>query len=186
MTGFSKVKTMMSTRLPGLMQTAAVYSVIVLFIYGWTIYWFLWKLPSWLYFMTAIELLTLFAYSMVVNLLESFFVLLLPLFLSILLPVKWFRDRFVARGSALVVVILAFLTYYSRLITGLVGLPSNLGWMLLAVAAAAVAAVFIFGRVAFLRRILEEIANRAVIFLFISFPISAISLLVVLIRNLFA
>ena len=177
---------MLASRLPTLQQAVAVYSIIVLFVYGWSIYWYLWKLPSWLFYMTAPEMLTIFAYTVVVNFLESIFVMLLPILLSILLPVTWFRDRFIARGVALVAVILTFLTYYSRLITGLVDLPPGLSRMMLEVAGAAILVTFISGKVVLLRKLLEEISNRAVIFLYLSLPISALSILVVLIRNIFA
>jgi len=186
MSGIAKIKATLSSRLPGLQQAASVYAVIVLFVYGWTIYWFLWKLPSWLYFMTAPELLAVFSYSMVMNLLESLCVLLLPVGLSLLLSERWFRDQFVARGVSLSVVLLGFLMYYSNLIAQLAGLPSYLGWLLLGVFAAAVLIVVVVGKVGFLRRGLEEISERMIIFLYLSIPISAISLIVVMVRNLLA
>jgi hypothetical protein len=186
MSDTSKNKAGISSRLPGLQQAVPVYAVIVLFVYGWTIYWFFWSLPSWLYFMTAPELLAIFAYSMVVNFLESLFVLLLPVCLSLALPVKWFRDQFVARGASLVALILTFLIFYSRLVAGLEDLPPGLGWIMLGVVAAAVLVVFVFGRVGILCRAVEEISDRAVIFLYIFLPLSGISLLIVVIRNLLA
>jgi hypothetical protein len=186
MSSLSKVKTTISSRLPKLQQVASVYAIIVLFVYGWTIYWYLWKLPSWLDFMTASELLAVFAYSMVVNFLESLFVLILPIALSLILPVNWFRDQFVARGVALVVVLLTALLFTSRIIAGLADLPPYLGWIIFGVILVAVLAVHIFGKVGFLRRTLEEVSDRAVIFLYVSVPVSAVSLIVVVIRNLLA
>ncbi len=182
---FSKVKALMASRLPNLQQTAAVYSIIVLFVYGWMIYWYLWKLPSWLFYLSLTDLLTYFAYAMTVNFFESVFVLLFPLVLCLLLPPGWLRDQFAVRGTTMVAVLLIFLTYYSRLITGLVDLPSNLHIMLLEVVFGMVMVAFIAGKVRLIRKVIEEISNRAIIFLYLSIPISAVSMLVVLIRNLF-
>jgi hypothetical protein len=44
--------------------------------------------------------------------------------------------------------------------------------------------VFFLDRIAFLRRILEELSDRFVVFLFISIPVSVVSLFVVLVRNI--
>ncbi len=184
--GLSRLKTWVASRLPESQQVASVYAVIVVFVYGWTIYWYIWKLPSWLFYLSLTDLLTYFAYAMMVNFLESIFVLLVPLALCLALPTNWLRDSFAARGSALVAVLLGFLTYYSRLITGLLDLPPNLPIMLLEVVLGMILAAYLAGRVRILRRAIEEISNRAIIFLYVFIPISAVSILAVLIRNLFA
>lgn len=44
--------------------------------------------------------------------------------------------------------------------------------------------VFLLGRIGFLSRIIEAFANRAVILLYISIPVSIISLVIVIIRNI--
>ena len=44
--------------------------------------------------------------------------------------------------------------------------------------------VFLVDQVGFLRRVLDELASRLTIFLYISIPVSVIALLVVLIRNI--
>ena len=46
--------------------------------------------------------------------------------------------------------------------------------------------VFLVGRIGLLRKAVEEIASRAVIFNYIFIPLSALSLLVVLFRNVFS
>jgi hypothetical protein len=88
--------------------------VIVLFVYGWTIIWFFWRLPGWVFFLSASEILMAAAYALATNLVESLAVLVLPLLLSLILPKTWFRNAFVARGAALVLALVAymiFLTY---------------------------------------------------------------------------
>ena len=121
-----------TSRLPSMGQLTAVYGVIVLMVYGWTIYWYLWKLPSWLYFLTLGELLVTFSYAMIVNFIESLLILLVPVLLSLLLPHHWFRERFVAQGVVMVVLLLIALMNYLNVITGLQDFPPGLGGKVLA------------------------------------------------------
>jgi hypothetical protein len=176
-------KSRFASRLPSMGQLTAVYGVIVLMIYSWTIYWYLWKLPSWLYFLTLGELLVTFSYAMVVNFIESLLVLLVPVLLSLLLPLRWFRDRFVAQGVILVVLLLIALMNYLDIITGLQGFPPGLGWLVLVVIMVIAFMIFLAGRIELFRKVVEEIGNRATIFIYIFLPISVLSIIVVLIRN---
>jgi hypothetical protein len=183
--GFLQLKAWLAKRMPTSQQLAPVYGVIVLIVYGWTIYWYIWKLPSWLYFLTLGEMAVAFAYAMVVNFLESALVLAVPVLFCLLLPSRWFRDQFVAQGTALVIFSLAALIKYLAVIITLQAIPAGMGVSVLLVVAGIVFAVFLVGRVGFLRNIVSEIASRATIFLYIFIPISVISILVVVGRNLF-
>ena len=183
---FSVVKAWFKNHMPDFQQILAVYGIVVLIVYGWTIYWYLWKLPSWLYFMSLSEILTVLAYAMVVNFLESLIVIALPLALSLLLPVQWFRDKFTAEGATLVFILLVLLMQYVTLITALVGIPPGISVKILSAVLGTVVAVFLVAKVAFLRKMVDEIANRAVIFVYIFVPLTAVSFLVVVIRNVLA
>ena len=70
-------------RIPSWGKIVPVFAVIVLIVYAWTIIWFFWKLPSWLFFLNAGEILTAFAYSLATNLAESLVVLCAPLLLAL-------------------------------------------------------------------------------------------------------
>lgn len=182
--GFTGLKSWLAKRMPTSQQLAAVYGITVFVIYGWTIYWYLWNLPSWLYFMTLGEMLVTFAYGMAVNFLESILVMLVPVFLSLMLPSRWFRDNFVAHGAALVPFsLIALMQYLGIIITGQ-EIPSGFVKVVLLVIAGIFLLTFVVGRVRFLRRVFEEVASRATIFVYIFLPVSAISILTVLIRNL--
>jgi hypothetical protein len=181
---FNDLKAWIAKRLPTTQQTAAVYGVIVLIVYGWTLYWFAWKLPSWLYFLSVGEMLVALAYSMVVNFIESLIVLVALLLLCAILPPRWFRDRFTALGTALVILSLVALAYYLGTIIALQDFPPHLRWYTLLAVTGIVLVVFLISRIKLLVKLLEEIANRAVIFLYVFLPISAISFIVVLIRNI--
>jgi hypothetical protein len=171
---------------PSLGQVQAVYGVITLLVYGWTIYWYLWKLPSYVYFLTITEMLVVFAYAVAMNFIESLMVLALPFLLSLLLPAKWFRDVFVSRGTALVIVLLIFLMRYIGIITAYQDIPASMLYLAPAAILVMGLVAFLAGWIAFVRRILDEVASRAVIFLYVLIPLSLISLLVVAIRNLLA
>lgn len=155
-------------------------------VYAWTLLWFFWKVPSWLYFLNAGEILTALAYSLATNFAESLVVLCGPLFLALVMPAKWFRDVFVARGAMLSIAGLGYMMYLANQFTDKSGYPSESlrPWTLLLVAAAIAVLVYIFGRIALLRRILEAIADRISIFVYVLVPLSIISVLVVIIRSL--
>ncbi|MEW5941807.1 MAG: hypothetical protein AB1750_19260, partial [Chloroflexota bacterium] len=144
------------------------------------------KLPSWLYFMSISEILVGYAYDAIVNFLETLIVLALPLLLSLALPAAWYRDRFTSRSATIVILLLVALMKYVSTITALFTIPSGLALPILAGTLVTIFLAFLVGRVAFLRKIMEEIASRAVIFVYIFAPLTAISFIVVLIRNIAA
>lgn len=172
-------------KIPKLQDIAPVYAVIVMMIYPWTLTRYFWKLSSWILFASVGDLAALFAYMVVVNLLESILVLLVPLAMSVVLPQRWFYDRFKTRSISLVLFGLGFLIYLNRNLHADAPFPLTLvRWIPLA-AVAILVLVFLVDQVGFLRKVLEEVANRLTVFLYISIPISAVSLLVILLRNVF-
>lgn len=171
-------------KIPKLEEIAPVYAVIVMMIYPWTLTRYFWKLSSWILFASVGDLAALFAYMVVVNLLESILVLLVPLVMSVVLPQRWFYDRFKTRSISLVLFGLGFLIYLDRNLHADAPFPLALVRWIPMAAVAILVLVFLVDQVDFLRKVLEEVANRLTVFLYISIPISAIALLVVLIRNI--
>lgn len=171
------------SKTPKLEDIAAVYAVIVTMIYPWTLSRYFWKLPSWMLFASVEDLAGFFAYMVAVNLMESLLVLAVPLGLSLILPRSWFHERFRTRGASLALFGLGFLIYLNRKMHIDSPFPVVLMMWIPAVVAGIIALVYLVDRVGFLRRALDEAASRLTIFLYITIPISTISLLVVLIRN---
>ncbi|HTP02445.1 MAG TPA: hypothetical protein VMJ64_13815, partial [Anaerolineales bacterium] len=173
-------------RLPSRAELASVFAIIILVIYTWTMLWFFWKLPSWMYFLNAREILMVFSYSLATNLLESLAVLAFPLLLAILLPKRWFADAFVARGAAFALAALGCLIYLAYQFSSKALYPAVLRSAAPFVAALAliVLAVYLAGRVVPLRRGIEFLAERATIFLYILVPLSLLSMLVILLHSL--
>jgi len=175
----------MIEKIPKLEDIAPVYAVIVMMIYPWTLSRFFWKLSSWILFASVGDLAALFAYMVVVNLLESIVVLLVPILMSIILPQKWFYDRFRTRSISLVLFGLGYIIYLDKKLYADSPFPLTLvRWIPMAVIVILVL-VFLVDRVGFFRKVLDELANRLTVFLYISIPISMVSLLVILIRNVF-
>ncbi len=178
--------TILKNRFPGLQQILAVYGLISLIIYCWTLIWFFWKLPSWENFMNMGEIAIVLAYAMTTDFLESLIVFLMPLFICAVLPAKWFKDFFLSRSSSLVILSLAYMMYVSSHIasnddsypTSIVRLIPVIGLLILIL-------TFLVGRIGLLRKLFEGLADRTTIFSYIFLPIGFISLVVVIARNVF-
>jgi len=181
-----KMLAILKNRFPRLQQILAIYGLISLIIYCWTLIWFFWKLPSWEYFMTAGEIAIVLAYAMATNFLESLTVLLMPLFLCAVLPAKWFKDFFLSRGSALVILGLGYIMYISLHITSNDdSYPTNIVRLIPVIGLLILILSFMAGRISLLRKLSEELADRAIIFAYIFLPVGFISLLVVIAKNIF-
>ena len=171
-------------KLPRLAQVYPVYAIIVLLTYSWTIYWALWKLPSWLDFLPLGEIGAIFCYLMATNLIESLLALLGVVIVSLVLPQKWFRDLFVSRGSVLaasvLISIMVFEYHFDKPADYFDKFPLYLPLILLIAGVLA----FFAGWIRVVCKGVEVLAENAVIFIFISLPISLLSLTVVIVRNL--
>lgn len=171
-------------RIPSIEKILPVYAVIVMVIYTWTIFHYFWNTPSWILYSTIGEFITIYAYMVVVNFIESLVILLIPVLMSIFLPAKWFYTRFESKGVLLVSLGLGYLFYLNQNLD-LNSFPLELVSWMPVVAIAILALVFVLDRIDFLCKLLVGVTNRLVVFLYILIPISFISLLIVLIRNIF-
>ena len=172
-------------RLPERSAVLPVYSVVAVPIFGWTITSWLWKLPSWMNFLTAAELAGIFSYAMLTALAESLLILGLLLLLSLLLPVRSFRDQFVVRGTWLAIS-LALCVLGNGAWRGMTRFtyaeaPLAL-WSLVSVLLI-IALTWISSKVRFMSQAAVWISDRLTVFLFILIPISILSVLVVIARN---
>jgi len=175
---------LIKNKLPRLAQVYPVYAIIVILTYGWTIYWALWKLPSWLDFLPLGEIGAIFCYLMTTNLIESLLMLIGVLIISLILPQKWFRDLFISRGSVLAASVLIPIMVFEYHFDKPADYYSKLPLLLLIMFLIACVFVFLAGWIGIIRKVVEVFAENAVIFLFISLPVSVLSLIVVIVRNL--
>jgi hypothetical protein len=172
-------------KLPARHQIAAVYATAIVIIYAWSLVHFFWRFPGWLYFSTMGEIAAMLAYLFTVNFIESGLAILAPVALSVILPRRWFLDRFVTRGMWLVILGLGYLAYFDWRIQADAVFPYNLAKWTPLLALPILALVFLLDKIKWLGRILEELGDRLTIFLYLFIPLSVLSILTVLIRNLF-
>lgn len=169
------------SRIPKWAALAPVYAVIVFIVYSWTLLNFFWVYPSWLYFLNIGEILNVLAYSLATNFLESLVVLAAPIVVAVVLPQKWFYDAFIAKGLALVLPGLGYMMYVAFQFQSKLDYPSEaLDWFPV-VLAGTLLLVFLVGRARLLRKVIEVIADRATIFLYLSIPASLLSILAVVV-----
>ena len=176
-------------RLPSRQQVFPVFSVTVFVVFSWTLYQEFFQVPSWLKYMTVGEILVITAYALAFALVESLVITGLLLILSLVLPVKVYRDKFIPQGSILVLIagLIAILlqenmseVYHLKIIQlttypiigmlGTVVMIFVLSW--------------IFDRLGVLTRLIQSVAERMTVFSYIYVPLSVVSLVIVILRNL--
>jgi len=175
----------LSGKLPARNQIAAVYATAVVILYAWSLIHFFWRFPSWLYFSTMGEIVVTLAYLFMVNFIESGLAILAPVALSLILPRRWFLDRFVTRGMWLVILGLGYLAYFDWRIQADAAFPYSLAKWTPLIVLPVLALTFLLDKINWLGRILEELGDRLTVFLYIFLPLSILSLLTILVRNLF-
>ena len=130
------------------------------------------------------EILGVLAYALVTDLLESLTVILAPILGSLVLPRRWFQESFVARGTALVMSGLGYMIYVAYQFKSKDDYPSLSlkPWSLALALAAILVIVALAGRIPVVRRVLEGLADRATVFLYLTIPLSVAALLIMLVR----
>jgi len=175
----------MLKRLPEIHNIVPVFAVIVAVVYGWSIFAFFWKTPSWLFFLQINEIFVIVAYTLTVNFLGSLLFLGFLLFFCLILPSQYFKDNFIVQGGLVSLFVLGsvalYINRYSEYnIDFLKYLPI---WSFITVVAV-VFTSFFAPKVLFIRQGILWIADRLVIFLYILIPLSVFSLVVVVFRNI--
>jgi hypothetical protein len=178
--------TVILRRFPNRLAIFPVYAVIAVPIFGWTITSWLWKLPSWLNFLTPGEITTIFFYAILTAFVESIVICILILLLCFALPSEMFREHFVVRGTWLALG-LALSILGNGLWRGMTRFTyaevSLTIWSTVSLIMIAVL-TFVSTRVRFMTRTADWISDRLIIFLYILIPLSILSVLVVLGRNI--
>lgn len=160
--------------------------MLSLFIYGWELYRYVWRLPSWLHYLTLGDLLGIFSYAMLAGIAESLLLLGLLLGLCALLPTRFLKNDFTVRGTAIslgwFVSLIGFWIVYERLSQSIGNYVEI--WTLGALALAGLL-TWLSTKVRWLGSFLAAFADRTTIFLYLFIPLSLLSLVVVIFRNLF-
>lgn len=172
-------------RYPRQQDIPAVFSVVATMVYGWTLVIFFFKLPSWLLFVTTGELFALLVYIFIIPFFESLIIMGFLLAICLFLPARFFRNDFVVRASWLVICGYTSIFLFLKLNTMLENHPIHLWeyWSITTFIICLIAA-WISPRIKFMRAFAEWASDRLQVFLFILIPISLISLVVVVFRNI--
>jgi len=184
------LKSAIRGRIPGRMQVFPVFSVIVFFVFTWALYSLAYQVPSWLGYLSIWNVVTLVVYILAFALCESAIVLSFVLLLCLVVPARYFKEIFIAQGSAIVVVLsgVALLVQYNFPLLYSLGFWQSIVIILLFLVALA-AIVWLFAclirRFSRLQSLLEALATRMVVFGYFYFTFGLLSLAVVLVRIIF-
>ncbi|MBI5951026.1 MAG: hypothetical protein HY865_05170 [Chloroflexi bacterium] len=166
-----------------------IYAVIVFMVYSWTLLTSFYNLPSWMFYLTVGQILSMYAYAFLMNLAESLCLLFAVIFLEItLFRMLKNREGFQVRSILLVLIVFTSITF--RLIlfktsgeTEMFSSGQELTWWLLVLVPSLLLVVFL-PKINLIRGFLEAIAERALVFLYIYLPLSFVSIIIVIARNL--
>jgi len=175
-------------RLPDRRSMLGVYATAAFLVYGWTLLASFWKIPSWLYFLKLHEILSVYAYSFVIDFAESLTLLFLALLAGFLLPRRWWQAQFTAQGSIWIIVLMGSIMlrlYTNRSPDGWEDFVYKQWTWWIYTLGFGLALSFVFSTIRWLREGLESLADRLVVFLYIYLPLTALSAVVVFVRVVF-
>jgi hypothetical protein len=174
-----------SARVPTYRESLLVFAVCAFAVYNWSLLQFSEKVPGWLFYLTIWDVLGILAYSLVFALLESGLVVGALWLLAAILPTRFLRERFVAVGVIVVLVTAAFaiLAHLNDNLFRQSSLPMLLLWGLIYLGTIAIAS-FLLARSGRLQSLAMALAERLSVLLIIYLPVSLLSLIVVVVRNL--
>jgi len=176
-------------RTPNAQSVLGLYAAIVFMVYSWTLFTSFYKLPSWMFYLTISQILSIYAYAFSVNLAESVLFLagVLALDFTLFFALRN-RDEIQARSILIAFVLLASsmwrLLLFQRYEDSAAFVEGELKWWALTLAIGLPLAALIPKNNG-ARRILETFTERAAVFLYIYLPLSFISLIVVIARNIY-
>lgn len=173
-------------RIPDKQSIISVFAVTVFLVYGWTLLTSFWKVPSWLFYMSVGEILSIYAYAFVLAFAECMFILFLLISISFVLPRNWWKDIFSSIGVVWMLVIestVMLRLYTIRQPTQWAEFVYDQGPMWgYAVGIGLMVSILVL-RFSWLQNVIHGFAKRMVPFLYVYLPISVISLIVVFVRN---
>jgi hypothetical protein len=176
----------MSIRWPASKDIISVYAVIAFLIQVWTIYVSFEQLPAWASFLNINELMAVLAYRVTESFIECLLFLGILLVVSFLLPPRFFRDVFIIRGSAFALGLLGPMILFWKLFRGdpgtLMAEYARL-WMVGTVLLASLTS-YLAVKIISVADFLKWISDRMTVFLYLLIPLSLVSSITVLIRNI--
>lgn len=172
-------------RFPDKQSIVNVFATAAFIVYGWTIYASFWKIPSWIFYLNLNEIFSIYAYSFITNFVESALLTLGLVFLGFFLSGNFWKDGFLAAGIVVLFVSVGSALWHMWLYEDpnlrVSFVNSQFRWWMMTALIALVASSACV-RHPWLRRILENLADRFAVFLYIYIPLTILSLGIVIIR----
>jgi hypothetical protein len=176
------------SHLPERRYVLGVYATAVFLTYGWTLLASFWKVPSWLYFLRLGDILSIYAYSFVIDFTESLMLLIAATLIGVLLPNRWWNARFTANGALWVLVLMGSIMlrlYTNRSPDQWEDFVGNQGTWWGITLLLGIVLNFLISHVRLFRRGVEILADRLVVFLYVYLPVTVISIAIVFVRVVF-
>ncbi len=170
-------------RFPKREQIISVYAVGVTILYFWAALHAIKDLLSnWSLSLNIVEILSMFAYIMAGTFLESLLLIFTLLFISFILPQKVFAEKFIVRGTILTITFLGSIMYFYTQ-TSIFDVLENINkWGIFFTSVTII--LMLLGELSqFVSRIIESIADRCIVFLYLYPPLSFISMIIIFARN---
>ena len=175
-----------ANRLPNRQNILRVYAMSVLLTYSWTMLVSFWKLPSWLYFLSVGGIFSIYAYSFLVNFIESILLTFFVLFLAAIFPARWWKDGFVVKSITVFCILIASILLRLRIYRleefRIAFFESQFAWWICTVALAILSG-WVLSHFKWLTNLIESFSDQVIVFLYIYLPLSAVSLIVIFHRN---
>jgi hypothetical protein len=160
------------------------YSAVAFPVFSWAILQYLEKMTSWLYYLTIGEVLSLLAYALLFAWIESMLITSGLVLLAAILPGSLLRNKFVPLTMAMIVplTLAAVIAHYFE---------NNLRQMPFALLGGGIALYgiitvgFYLGvqRVPIVAKAFQQLADRISVLVYLYLPLSIVSLLVIIVRN---
>ncbi len=171
-------------RFPTRRELLFVFAACAFPVYSWSLVAFFDKLPSWLLFLKAWDLVGVFGYGQSIALMESLLLLAAIVVLAVILPRRFFADRFVAEGSMVALCTALWAVALQINVDMVSSLSPKVLLLWLSLYFVPIAALWVsirrFKRV---ELVFSTLADRLVVLLYVYLPLTAIGIVVVVVRN---
>lgn len=162
-----------------------VYSVIVFWAYSWGVLIFMFNLSSWILKVPLGEILGYFSYGMLYVFLDTLLILAILLFFSAILPASWFRNDFPASGALAAGSLFFWLIFFQVSFNVVAELPpASILAVILVALLILILSLVISRRISWIHKALVWFGSATGIFVYLYLFLTALGLVVVLIRNI--
>jgi hypothetical protein len=179
------IDSIVKKRFPDKTELRLVFGVIVFLVFSWAIWKFLYDLPAQLLSTYWTDIILHFLTLMATALIESVITAIGILFLSLLLPVKWFRDGFLYKSFVTLILLTGLIMWIRRVfvhddyfppinVLYIGGIIFFIGWVFLLV---------LFHYVKPLQRFVHFIEDQIEVFLWLYIPLGIIGFFALLLAS---